>query len=141
MVAGWNILLCFTVTLAFVTADNDSGKGIVKLANGAELHGEQFQEGGTTVYYGIKYGTAGRFEHAKPNTDFAYLKDANRVKQGYVCPHFPLSIPGLPTRKLDMSEDCLYLDVYVPPSDKEKAGARPVFFWIYGGGFKSEKFH
>ncbi|GAU91740.1 hypothetical protein RvY_03940 [Ramazzottius varieornatus] len=136
MVAGWNIMFCLAVTLAFVTAENDSGKGVVKLSSGAELHGEQSQEGGTTAFYGIKYGTAGRFEHAKPNTDFAYLKDPNRVKQGYVCPHFPMNIPGFPTRKLDMNEDCLYLDVYVPPSDKEKAEARPVFFWIYGGGFK-----
>ncbi|GAV06135.1 hypothetical protein RvY_16166 [Ramazzottius varieornatus] len=137
MVTGWNILLWLAVTLAFVTAENESRKGVVKLANGVEHPGVQLQEGETTVYYGIKYGTAGRFEHAQPNTNFSYLNNPDRLQAGHVCPQSPsIFAPGLPQRNLSMSEDCLYLDVYVPPSRKGKATPRPVLFWIYGGGFE-----
>jgi para-nitrobenzyl esterase len=32
------------------------------------------------------------------------------------------------------SEDCLYLNVYAPPSDGKRAAALPVMVWIHGGG-------
>jgi para-nitrobenzyl esterase len=35
----------------------------------------------------------------------------------------------------DMSEDCLYLNVYVPASPSPVAAPLPVLFFIYGGGF------
>ncbi|XP_049862647.1 cholinesterase-like [Schistocerca gregaria] len=34
------------------------------------------------------------------------------------------------------SEDCLYLNVYVPGVPQEGAGL-PVMFWVYGGGYRS----
>jgi carboxylesterase type B len=33
------------------------------------------------------------------------------------------------------SEDCLYLNVYVPVNDKECNESKSVLFWIYGGGY------
>ncbi len=44
------------------------------------------------------------------------------------------ALPGFPTGDLGpTSEDCLYLNVWVPPAD----GPRPVIVWIYGGGYES----
>lgn len=34
-----------------------------------------------------------------------------------------------------MSEDCLYLNIYVPPTDKKSHKPKKVMFWIYGGSF------
>ncbi|XP_015838446.1 juvenile hormone esterase-like [Tribolium castaneum] len=33
------------------------------------------------------------------------------------------------------SEDCLYLNVYVPKPEPENTGPKPVMVWIYGGAF------
>jgi para-nitrobenzyl esterase len=44
------------------------------------------------------------------------------------------ALPGFPNGDLgSVSEDCLYLNVWVPVGD----GPRPVIVWIYGGGFES----
>jgi len=36
---------------------------------------------------------------------------------------------------LTMNEDCLYLNIYVPPTDKKSHKPKKVMFWIYGGSF------
>ena len=102
------------------------------------IAGEPAQPEGSYVYYGIKFGTARRFEHSEPNTDFSYLNDLTRSKKGYVCPHHPVDMPGYPKSKVSMDEDCLYLDVYVPPRREKHPDQLPVLFWIYGGAFKCE---
>ncbi|OQV14540.1 putative Neuroligin-4, X-linked [Hypsibius exemplaris] len=123
-------------------------KGIAKLDGAGDrpdlqLQGEQYwqDESGDTrgfAYYGYKYGKAGRFEEPVANADFGYLTNADRPKLGAACPQSSIQIPGLTffSRNLTMNEDCLFLDVYVPPVKKDQEKACPVLFFIYGGGFK-----
>lgn len=35
--------------------------------------------------------------------------------------------------KFNISEDCLYLNIYIPPGDNDDVF--PVMFWIFGGSF------
>ena len=72
------------------------------------------------------------------NTDFSYLTDPHRPKQGHICPQINYTFPGFPVRDLSLSEDCLYLDVYVPPVTSDQLELFPVMFWIHGGGFISK---
>lgn len=46
-----------------------------------------------------------------------------------------LGIPGIPENPMD-SEDCLYLDVFVPQQifENRKKRKAPVMVWIHGGG-------
>lgn len=36
---------------------------------------------------------------------------------------------------MEGSEDCLYLNIYVPERENENSEALPVLFWIHGGAF------
>lgn len=126
-----------------VTADLWGGK--VKLLNNITLNGDQYywdskhDDRRGFAYYGYKYGTARRFQDSIPNTDFSYMKNSSHPKPGYSCPQLPFSIPGLEVfhRNLSMNEECLYLDVYVPPVHRNEGKTWPVLFWIHEGGFAS----
>merc|ERR1712115_499297 len=45
-----------------------------------------------------------------------------------------LQYDDLDSGKLKGSEDCLYLNVYLP-TERSASDKLPVFFWIHGGGF------
>ncbi|GAU91996.1 hypothetical protein RvY_04148 [Ramazzottius varieornatus] len=75
--------LSFALYLSGILAGGRFDKGIVTIFSGVKLHSEHFLAGGGFAYRGIKYGVAGRFEHARPNADFSYLADPNRVKGGH----------------------------------------------------------
>ncbi|OQV22541.1 hypothetical protein BV898_03367 [Hypsibius exemplaris] len=137
------ILLVSTVAEAFV----DHTSGTVKLDNCVVLTGEKTREsdsGAETAYayYGYKYGTAERFKinyESIPNTDLPYLDWSDQRKGGYACPQPvqpPQQRPMLPPRKSVKSEDCPYLDVYVPPISADRSEKFPVLFFVHGGGFR-----
>ena len=90
-----------------------------------------------TTLYSIKYGVARRFEHSVLNKNFSYLTDPDRPKEGPICPQSPYKvIMFLNGRSLTQSEDCLYLDIYLPPFLPNSTEPWPVLFWIYGGALK-----
>ncbi|GAB2659747.1 carboxylesterase/lipase family protein [Nocardia goodfellowii] len=105
--------------------------GALVTVTGGTVRG--FESDGITKFHGIPYAAstagAGRFAPPRPVEPWAGIRDANR--HGPQCPQAS-PMAGLPALQ-ESSEDCLSIDLYVPPA---AAGERlPVMVWIYGGGF------
>jgi len=91
-----------------------------------------YMDSGVAIFRGVPFGAPptehNRFRAPKPAT--AWVKPRECFVQGHVCPQF---------RILDFvfmgNEDCLYLDVYLPPRAPTDTRLRPIMFWIYGGGY------
>jgi para-nitrobenzyl esterase len=83
-----------------------------------------------TVYKGIRYAAAPtgelRWRPPQPPSAWSGVQKADRF--GNLCPQ-----AQSPRATLPMSEDCLFLNVWTGASAGSER--RPVFVWIYGGGF------
>jgi len=77
-----------------------------------------------TVYQGIEFGTASRFEHSKPAP--CWKGTLSATKLGPACFNFFSTPPQ------GASENCLNLNIYVPT--KASSELLPVVFFVYGGG-------
>ncbi|OQV12652.1 putative Carboxylesterase 5A [Hypsibius exemplaris] len=100
--------------------------GLIRLPDDLELHGDQYWRSSNDEYRAFAY-----------YGNHSYMKDPHRPNLGHVCPQLPFQLPALNVfhRNLRMNEDCLYLDVYLPPVKPKQNHTWPVLFWIYGGGF------
>ncbi len=117
-----------------------------------KLHG--FQSDGVFHFYGIRYGTAERFELPVPEQGWEGLRDAKSY--GYACPLMPDATAVMETVRHDpadrtnpmaspfssfemphvywpMDEQCLYLNVWTKHLGGE--ARRPVMVWLHGGGY------
>lgn len=81
------------------------------------------------AYRGIKYAFANRFEPSQPYTGkWCGVKELKDFKDS--CAHYDhLSYD------FHGSEDCLYLNVFVPKKILESSEPAPVLFYIHGGAF------
>ncbi|MGI6153338.1 MAG: carboxylesterase/lipase family protein [Christensenellaceae bacterium] len=97
---------------------------IVKTKNGS-LRG--FEQKGVLAYYGVPYAKAPvgalRFGKTQPAEDWQGVRDATKFGAN-----------AWQTRKLkwEMSEDCLFLNIWRPDTQKTDL---PVMFFIHGGSF------
>ncbi len=87
--------------------------------------------GTTSVFKGVRFATSSRFEQPVLVEGWDGELDATTYRAQ--C----FQTPGVMERtlggsSLDMSEDCLFLNVYTPACDDAR---RPVLFWIHGGAF------
>ena len=92
---------------------------------------------GYVVFRGIRYGQApiGDLRFRPPVPVEPWEDEYDAMQYGASAPQPPpeagenaaMQIPPDPT-----DEDCLFLNVYAPRLD---GGARPVLFWIHGGGY------
>lgn len=90
------------------------------------------------AYLGVKYAHAWRFEGATLTRTWHDIYEATHAR--FVCPQFNVTYdpehvfqPG-ELRSEYSSEDCLYLNIWVPAEEKRN---RSVLVWIHGGGWKA----
>ncbi|XP_061924133.1 acetylcholinesterase-like isoform X1 [Entelurus aequoreus] len=102
--------------------------------------------GDVRAFLGIPYGKAPlgklRFRAPEPAERWDWVKDARRYPNS--CFQFPdVTYPGFSGAEMwnpntEMSEDCLYLNVWTTSSKTGKSSPLvPVLVWIYGGSFTS----
>jgi para-nitrobenzyl esterase len=84
------------------------------------------REAGLAVFRGIQYGGADRFQ--APRAPWPRKEVVDAVRFGPSCPQRG-------GRYTQMSEDCLYLNVWTP--DARPGGRRPVMVYIHGGAYST----
>jgi len=131
--------LIFTFIFSFVIKFSDAQSGIVSTQYGLV---SGITKGDVHIFKGIPYAAppvgALRWNAPQPATNWEGVRNCTAFSAS---PYQPNPVPFLcwseefiaPPKPL--SEDCLYLNIWsAAQSNKEK---RPVFVWIYGGGFVS----
>ncbi|PMS17791.1 carboxylesterase/lipase family protein [Trinickia soli] len=85
------------------------------------------------VFRGIPYAAppvgVNRWREPQRLAPWTSVRDAKTF--GPRCMQMPL--PGIRFRSMSMNEDCLYLNVWAPPSSND--GKLPVLVYFHGGGF------
>jgi len=92
------------------------------------------QKDGVRSFLGIPYATPPVGEHRwkPPQPAEAWAKPLRAIQLGPACYQPQRALEPLP---MEMSEDCLSLNVWAKASPKGKAKL-PVIVWIHGGGYK-----
>ena len=113
----------------------------VRLKNGL-INGkrESFDGKDLNVFLGVPYAQPPvgplRFKKPLPTTDGSDPIDATHWSNS--CWHFQGFFQGISRHQdysnANMSEDCLYLNVWSPIDDNSDTHLKPVLFYIHGGG-------
>ncbi|KAF7552859.1 hypothetical protein G7Z17_g4051 [Cylindrodendrum hubeiense] len=124
-------LIIAALQLAVPSVVGHSGP-VVKLSAGT-VHGGKCSNAPTNIFQGIPYAQPPvgklRFMPPQPLNGSYYGGSLDATKAPAICVQFPSSLDVLDQPS---SEDCLYLDVYVP-SNATSNSALPVKVWAYGG--------
>ncbi|XP_065311874.1 acetylcholinesterase-like isoform X2 [Dermacentor albipictus] len=72
-----------------------------------------------------------RFRPPQPKAPWEGTLDATAGSTA--CPQ--VTYPGFGMDHLNITEDCLHLNVWVPELARNASSSRPVLIWIHGGGF------
>jgi para-nitrobenzyl esterase len=121
------------VQQAAAAVSHDGAAGLIVHTNDGVLRG--LSSTNYNEWLGIPYAAppvgALRFRAPQPAGPWSGVRDATHF--GNRCVQGSGIDPGYESAKL--TEDCLYLNVYVPHnSTGQRSGRRPVMVWIHGGG-------
>lgn len=118
------------LAIAFGMTSAASAEKVVKTDKGSV---EGVSQGGLTVYKGLPFAAPPvgslRWRPPQPARRWMGVLKADAFKDR--CMQVGASLANLPD--VPMSEDCLYLNLWVPPHPT--ARKLPVMVWIYGGGY------
>ncbi|KAG8757611.1 hypothetical protein FRC14_001858 [Serendipita sp. 396] len=125
IIASWLYLSTLCSTRAVPTIQTTSGK----------LIGFAVSNSTTNAYLGIPFALppVGQLRFAAPRPLYAPNVVRNATKFSPACVQLRPSYPS-PSGE---SEDCLYLNVWTSPVPTARLKLKPVFVWIYGGGFNA----
>ncbi|KAH7932051.1 hypothetical protein HPB52_024950 [Rhipicephalus sanguineus] len=123
----FTVLLCAT----------EGGSHVERQTTEGRVHGRIVRSLGRSVeeFRGIPYAEPPvgklRFRPPQPKKPWEGTLDATSGSTG--CPQ--VTIRGVNMQGVTNTEDCLYLNVWVPENASNADSSRPVLVWIHGGGF------
>ncbi|XP_076287810.1 carboxylic ester hydrolase-like [Lasioglossum baleicum] len=135
MTRAWLLVVllgCFTFGWTLETAPKvKTPLGGIKGYHKLSANGRQYQ-----AYEGIPYALPpiGKLRFKPPHRIPPWIGEISATKFSSPCLQYS-QIADATNERVIGSEDCLYLNVYVPERDKAAAKPMPVLFWIHGGAF------
>lgn len=142
VIAACLVLVCaFAVVYAFKPSKNNREIGDTVRTESGEVSGTKNEAGDIQIFKGIPFAAPPvgelRWKAPQPLQSWSGVKQCTEFgpspMQGKPVP-FGVYTPEFLIPETPISEDCLYLNVWTGAKKSEK---RPVFVWIYGGGFGS----
>lgn len=133
----WEIFLCFSAVLVCLTEVSSNEFSVVKTRSGPVKGTISKHEKGT-MYKFLRIPFAQppvgylRFRKPLPVVPWNDVIDATQHPPSCVQANFEFFTKLLPTS--EMSEDCLFLSIYVP-NEISSSKKKSVMVWIYGGGY------
>ncbi|XP_072175903.1 acetylcholinesterase-like [Diadema setosum] len=138
-------LICLALTavicLVSIAVRADDDQSVVRLSTGTTLRGKRVNlspyqlkdfRKSLSVYTRLPYAEppVGELRYALP-VPKSPSGDFDATREPVACPQ--IKSPDF-YLNVDLSEDCLYLDVFVP---EPKPTSAAVMFWIHGGGYQA----
>ncbi|HJX34338.1 MAG TPA: carboxylesterase family protein, partial [Desulfatiglandales bacterium] len=113
--------------------ESESDAKVVYTSNGP-VRG-RIENGGVHVFKGVRYGAppVGKLRFKPPVRPVSWDEAVDAYNYGNRAMQ-DAGLPGAPMDLPEVSEDCLFLNVWTPGLDDKK---RPVMVWLHGGGFSS----